>query len=372
MRRLFLFNPENDIALGSGLPRITPPRQAGLLHRAGAMLPFWLGEEGDSVIVAPEDLTAATAWRKEIVKITGVTGPCPVAGCSPGEELTLSPWGWSRDAAWQFVKAGVKEESIEQIMADMDVRRDLSHRKSALRFLDCWVRRGNRLPFTMPRVAFSAEDVMRFVETVGTAVVKSPWSSSGRGVFPVSSSTVAASLSRIVGIIRRQGSVVMEPMLPKSQDFAMLFYYKDGIVRFEGYSLFFNSTDTNYGGNYIGSDDMIMEKLTRLVPRDYVESVRNEVMEILPMVLGDGYEGPLGVDMMVCGDEEAAYWIDPCVEINLRYTMGFVAKGVWKKLGREGVMSIAPVGAAGIKKGERPVMLAPRNDWFDFLFCAYD
>ena len=51
--------------------------------------------------------------------------------------------------------------------------------------------------------------------------------------------------------------------------------------------------------------------------------------------------------------------------------MGFVAKGVWKKLGREGVMSIAPVGAAGIKKGERPVMLAPRNDWFDFLFCPY-
>ena len=116
---------------------------------------------------------------------------------------------------------------------------------------------------------------------------------------------------------------------------------------------------------------MILEKLARLVPRDYVESVRNEVMGILPMVLEDGYEGPLGVDMMVCGDEEAAYWINPCVEINLRYTMGFVAKGVWKKLGREGVMSIAPVGAAGIKKGERPVMLAPRNDWFDFLFCPY-
>ena len=105
MRRLFLFNPENDIALGSGLPRITPPRQAGLLHRAGAMLPFWLGEEGDSVIVAPEDLTAATAWRKEIAEITGVTGPWPVAECSPGEELTPSPWGWSRDAAWQFMKA---------------------------------------------------------------------------------------------------------------------------------------------------------------------------------------------------------------------------------------------------------------------------
>ncbi len=119
---------------------------------------------------------------------------------------------------------------------------------------------------------------------------------------------------------------------------------------------------------------MIVDKLEQWLTRRDVEQARDEALAILPLVLGNGYEGPLGVDMMVCGDGGSDCWIAPCVEINLRYTMGFVARGVWSKLEKEGVMSVSPCGAGlavTTEKGEEPVWLAPRNDWFDFLFRPY-
>jgi hypothetical protein len=372
MRRVFLFNPENDIALGSGMPRLTPPRQAALLHRAGSMLPFWLGAGEDSVVVGNADLRAAEVWREELRARYGVEGPCPVADLRTIGEARLSPWGWSLDAVSQFERLGIDRARMASVEETVGIRRGLSHRRSSLEFLRLWRQRGNYLPYAMPLEAKSVTEVEELVREWGGAFVKSPWSSSGRGVFPVSLSTLAVSLPRVEGVIRRQGSVMVEPELPRLQDFAMLFDYAGGEARFGGYSLFFNSTATNYGGNYVGSDDMIVARLAQWLPRRDVEQARSEAQAILRLVLGNGYEGPLGVDMMVCGDCGGDCWIAPCVEINLRYTMGFVARGVWSKFGKEGVMSVSPCGAglAGTteKKWEEPVWLAPRNDWFDFLF----
>lgn len=374
MRRVFLFNPENDIALGSGMPRLTPPRQAALLHRAGSMLPFWLGAGEDSVVVGNADLRAAEVWREELRARYGVEGPCPVADLRTIGEARLSPWGWSLDAVSQFERLGIDRARMASVEETVGIRRGLSHRRSSLEFLRLWRQRGNCLPYAMPLEAKSVTEVEEFVRERGGAFVKSPWSSSGRGVFPVSLPTLAVSLPRVEGVIRRQGSVMVEPELPGVQDFAMLFDYAGGEARFEGYSLFFNSTATNYGGNYVGSDDMIVARLAQWLPRRDVEQARDEALAILPLVLGNGYEGPLGVDMMVCGDGGSDCWIAPCVEINLRYTMGFVARGVWSKLEKEGVMSVSPCGAGlavTTEKGEEPVWLAPRNDWFDFLFRPY-
>lgn len=370
MKRLFLFNPENDIALGAGLPRITPPRQAALLHRAGGMIPFWLGEDGDMVLVDTCDIDDARRWAESIRENMGVEGPRPVSVVTGENLLDLHPWGWSLDTVAQFEKAGVMPVMMDGIRGEMERRRELSHRRSSLKFLSQWVEAGLTLPYPLPVEVRSAESVEQYIAENGDVVLKSPWSSSGRGVFPVTTSTFSASLPRIEGIIRHQGSIIVESMLPKLQDFAMLFYYRDGVAEFAGYSLFFNSTNTNYGGNLVASDDAIVKTLGRWIARHKIEAVRNQVAEILPGIIGRDYQGPLGVDMMVCSDVDDP-WIAPCVEINLRYTMGFVARGVWRKLGREGVMSVAPKNCREMvesKNGEKPLRLVPENQWFDFTF----
>ena len=70
------------------------------------------------------------------------------------------------------------------------------------------------------------------------------------------SSTDCSSLPRhqiirlAAGIIRRQGSVMLETRLPKERDFAMLFHSDGkGNVTYRGLSLFFNGAANSYGGN---------------------------------------------------------------------------------------------------------------------------
>lgn len=367
MNRLFLFNPENDIALAMGLPRITPPRQAALLHRAGAMLPFWLGGPEDAILLDTRDVEMASRW---VESLGDMYGPKPVSsGGDPNRRP--EPWGWSLDAVAQFEKSGVVFLPGEQIITRMSRIRQLSHRRTALCFLSKWAESGETLAFPLPVETSDPAKVCEYVGTYGGAMVKSPWSSSGRGVFPVSVATTGPSMARIEGIMRHQGSVMVEPLLPKLQDFAMLFHYRQGQAELAGYSLFYNSTATNYGGNYIGSDEMITNRLGELVSKIELDRVGRKTARILSDVLGDDYDGPVGVDMMICGGEDEIPWIDPCVEINLRYTMGFVAQGVWRKLRREGMMSVTPRCDSNIgmkETGGKPLRLVPDNEWFDILF----
>jgi hypothetical protein len=49
-------------------------------------------------------------------------------------------------------------------------------------------------------------------------------------------------------------------------------------------------------------------------------------MDALHRVIGDHYVGPLGVDMMILSKPDSqGFSVHPCVEINLRRTMGHVA-----------------------------------------------
>jgi len=186
----------------------------------------------------------------------------------------------------------------------------------------------------------------------------------------------------VEGIINHQGSVMVEPFLTKIQDFAMLFDYDGGATgdgcacrrqtdapaaRFAGYSLFFNSTMTNYGGNLVASDDEILDRLSSFVRREEIEGLRVVIGECLETLLGDGYSGPLGIDMMIYGSEGERPRIAPCIELNLRTTMGFVARGVYKKLGGTGLMSVSPKSGVVVDVAFR---LTPENRWFDFSFLT--
>lgn len=372
MKHLFLFNPENDIALGLGLPHITPPRQATLLHKAGAMLPFWLGNINDSILVNSCDIVKANEWRNELIANTGISGPTPISQVNTNENYSLLPWGWSFDAISQFKKFGIEDNAFAHLQEIMPTRRALSHRRTALRFLTQWSNKISPLNFPLPIETKSPEEVTKYLSDNGSSILKSPWSSSGRGVFPITNSTLLSSLPRINGIIKNQGSIIVEPLLPKIQDFAMLFNYSNGSAHFAGYSLFFNSTSTNYGGNFVASDESILKRLSQWITPYKIEETKNLVSETLAEVLGDNYNGPLGVDMMICGEDGNA-WLNPCIEINLRYTMGFIAKGVFTKLGTEGVMSISPTNDRQLsnkKEGDKSIRLVPKNDWFDFIFYS--
>ena len=69
-----------------------------------------------------------------------------------------------------------------------------------------------------------------------------------------------------------------------------------------------------------------MEILSKYISEELIFAVRRKLQSLLSLRLAGKYQGPLGVDMMVVADEaNNRFCLHPCVEINLRRTMGHVA-----------------------------------------------
>ncbi len=155
------------------------------------------------------------------------------------------------------------------------------------------------------------------------AVLKAPWSSSGRGVRFVTK-TDSALEGWLRGVLARQGSVMVEPYYNKVKDFGMEFEaLADGSIKYCGLSLF-HTANGAYTGNIIATEQKKREMMGRYLPAALIDQVRECICHHLEDMLQDRYQGPLGVDMMVIGAGDG-FLLHPCVEINLRRTMGHAA-----------------------------------------------
>lgn len=104
----------------------------------------------------------------------------------------------------------------------------------------------------------------------------------------------------------------------------MEFEIVDGVVKYCGLSLF-QTIKGAYAGNVLASEEEKEEILASYVSLDKLAQIRQHIIEILQPVLKSIYSGPFGVDMMIYADDERRLQINPCVELNLRRTMGHVA-----------------------------------------------
>lgn len=325
---LHLFNPENDLALAAK-GNYTPPKNATLLARSGELLPAWLAEPGDSVLV--EDVNAYKG--NPVLKKLGVKVTDTARGFT-----SFAPWGWSKYARGIYAAKGADAGLPDDL--GLEIHRELSHRRTAAE-LNLMLR--EKLSFDIPEPAIEITDFSRLKEIDYPCYLKSPWSSSGRGVFQINSVAAADLEKRIGGMIRNQGSVMVERALDKVRDFAMLFNINKNGCRFIGYSLFSNN-GTSYSGNILASNAELKAILVSIVDVNFL----NELEEILPDILNKlyagRYNGNLGIDMMVYTNKQGSNAVAPTIEINLRNTMGFVAKTFSDKLlhpNKKGLFSIA-------------------------------
>ena len=63
-----------------------------------------------------------------------------------------------------------------------------------------------------------------------------------------------------------------------------------------------------------------------LISEAQLAGIRQRIIGVMEPALKDIYCGPFGVDMMaVARTDGDGFWLHPCVELNLRRTMGHVA-----------------------------------------------
>ena len=149
-------------------------------------------------------------------------------------------------------------------------------------------------------------------------------------------------------VIASQGSVMVEPYYNKVKDFGMEFEAAaDGTIRYLGLSLF-HTVNGAYVGNILATESIKREVISRYIPVCLLDSIKQKITKQLRL---PGYVGPFGIDMLIVknsgdGNHNSQFSIlqpegrsvarnlnsqlslHPCVEINLRRTMGHVALSI--------------------------------------------
>lgn len=354
--KLHLFNPENDLALGLGCRHYTPPPHAAAIHRAGALLPMWWAGEDDAIL-APVSLESEAQILRDTFGLHGIIHDGHVA-----EEAEPTPWGWSADAKRQFLSAGVSEDRLPTD-SRIEQLRQLSHRRMSIKIL-------NSLDgdFPLPLETVIAEKVVETERKQPGCFIKSPWSGSGRGVFCARSLDEAALRRRAEGIIHRQGSVMVERGLDKVLDFAVLFYCEAGRARFRGLSVFQTEARGMYSGNIVAQQETLRAYVCNFIARETLDGIIRQEEDILSDLIGGAYCGWTGVDMMIYRDS-GQMKIMPCVELNLRMTMGVVAMKIQEKLSLDSpAMMTWKHGADAAWKNDGTLLLPPSDG---FALCLH-
>ncbi len=335
MPTLHLFNPENDLALAANEPNYTPPAAALRLRKSGALLPMWWANEGDAILVEDSSLAAeALRLRSEFGLHGHIVTEAP-AGFTP------SPWGWSIYTRRLFSRAGIPENRLPD---DNYIRtvRTLSHRRTTIHVHHLLGTPDHLVPIE----AGSLEDAIDAIDRFGRAVIKLPWSSSGRGILYSADIPRDTLADYIRGIIKRQGSAMIEPYYDRMRDFAALFYSDKttASIAFRGLSLFATDRRGFYTGNLI----MTQPDISHAIGIDLTDTIAS-LSQALGDVIAPHYNGWLGVDMLSHRSPDGSVQIAPCIEINLRRTMGIAALHISHTLAKPGQSRILTVGRAGIQ-----------------------
>lgn len=321
---LHIFNPEHDIALACNRSRFTPPHAAQELRMNLGWIPALWADDGDMVLVDDVAFAVKAAARfKERKSEVCFVSDFDIRGVCFD---SVKPWGWDNSIMTRLLDIGIRSESLpsDNVLEHIRLLSNRDQTQRALRVL----REG--IEDVTCGEAFSAnkvEQIEKLMLERGHIVVKAPWSSSGRGVRYVIQQITPSVSGFIKNVIYEQGCVMVEPFYNKVKDFGMEFEVMlDGSVQYRGLSLF-RTHNGAYTGNLLACESEKMEMLRRYLPFQLLLEVQLRICRYFADLFKGNYHGPFGVDMMVVAKEcfGDGFLLHPCVEINLRRTMGHVA-----------------------------------------------
>ncbi|MDR1980655.1 MAG: hypothetical protein LBQ39_03410 [Tannerellaceae bacterium] len=296
-----------------------------------ALLPLWYAEKGNYVFV--EEMTSPRFISRLPKEIRPLGIPVSREDLRKKADtfplMHAAPWGLSPQSVAFFneLKGYGLNLTVPEWKEDYAA---LSSRRTAAA---CLKEIGERLPkmqLPQPPVFFSDMEEMPFFMERHTPpfIVKTPYSSSGRGLRWIKGDTLNLTQKNwIKGSLGKQHELSIEEAVrgEKIMDFAMEFYSDGkGNVKYEGLS-HFHTKKGAYTGNILGGEEDIRRCILCWVKEKHLQCTQEAVTKTLKATYAHHYTGYLGVDMMIYKGENNSKAIHPCVEINMRRTMGLLA-----------------------------------------------
>jgi len=263
-----------------------------------------------------------------------------------GEEKGfLYPWGWS-PAAHKLLsplKSGCCSEFLNSPVADWrNVHRELYSRSRSLKMLRKILENeisNNLLSINdLPEICTNHEQIIALQQKWGKVVVKSPLSSSGRGLQILRPNEYNQTNKQVItGFFRQQGYVVVEPWHNKVLDLSLQFFSSgNGTIEHRGMTSF----STDHAGRYAGN--FIQELPPDLTPelKGFLQQNFPQIKKILHNSLIESnystdYYGWLGIDAIIFCGEDGKLKFHPGLEINCRFTMGAIALNLRNQLAEQ-------------------------------------
>lgn len=341
---LHLFNPSHDEALAANSPYYYPSTIARRLQTEWGLLPVLWAVPGDSVLVDEATLQSlsdaasprAEAWTEKLSSVRLLT-PRQLTPRLWQQVTAIMPWGWDPLLRHRLRKCGAPEGLLPTDEALSHIRQ-LSSRESTVHLLP-------RIASALQRQGIQAVGETRLVRSIDElhhtlsgwqrVVCKSLWSCSGRGVFVVENHPTPSDTGRFQRLLREQGGVEVQKACDRLFDFALEFSIAGNSgqpeVCYLGASAFHTNASGSYAGNIVAPQAHIEQQIcaTFGTGEAWLQSVIEVVKTETSALLAHHYEGPFGVDMMAVRTDSGVALM-PCIELNLRRTMGHVALNVAK------------------------------------------
>lgn len=340
MSEIYIFNPEHDLALANDDANFNAPQSAVQLARDLSCLPLWYAPN-KSTIIAEQINEKWLAKMGELFPQIALTNIYTTLACN--NATSFHPWGWDKAILKKLTKLCKNTENIGATTINnslplpdekmLEKITELSHRRNAIiahRYLIERVKSKKILRNTAIEIK-GYHDLISYVIQMTPSVYKAPWSGSGKGLCWTRTDYTVNDANWCSNIIDKQKSIIAENIYDVVRDFAMTFSCKQQKAVFEGFSVF-EAEAGIYRCNSLMDEASVVNMLQQYkISSNDIDEVKNTLLAFIESEIAPHYDGILGVDMFIFKSKNIFKW-HPCVEINLRTTMGYVSKCVFDNI----------------------------------------
>lgn len=330
-RKLYYFNPGHEGAILNNSPYYMLPANVVKMRQDLSYISAWYADNSEDFILLEN--TLPDAFKKTCNSLSLSKGITNKELALKASDAIVHLWGQSPQSIHHFEELNNRYGLNLQIPSWNENLYQLTSREMSTECLNSLIKNLPSLSYlNPPKYCTTLDEIdLLVVNSEYQLLAKAPYSSSGRGLLWLPIGELTKTEKQILhGIIKKQGKLSVEKAFNKKLDFAMEFTLSDRNISFEGYSLFETNNKGGYIGNYIGSQKSLISSITSYINIDFLEEIKSELISILSERFSYSYNGCIGVDMMIY-EELGIDKLHPCVEINVRDNMGFLAISIYRK-----------------------------------------
>jgi hypothetical protein len=329
------FNPGHETAVLNDSKFYCPPASVQKMQEDLAFLPAWYAAPDDYILFADGSsdsnlnlyLCSCQYFCASHCDLQSLRRPCHY-GLTSNQEIAF--WGISPQSVYYFEKLNEKYGLQLKIPGWNKRYRFGGSRFASRKILAHLIDTVPRIEkIILPQFFSDMENLENYhIQSEEKQLVKSPFSSSGRGLVWLPPGELAQSERQIIGgMLKRQSFVSIEKALDKRLDFSMHFENTpEGETKFIGYSIFKTNSKGAYKRSILANQNTLERRITTFFGRkkELLLEVQNALIDILEKRYLPHYKGNIGIDMMVYRSNDQ-FRLHPCVEINMRKSMGYLA-----------------------------------------------